>query len=82
LDPVTPTNQVPAESITKRHSEPKPRSGGFHMSLLLMSSFSHSLDPPLVNRPMRVSGVSKVTSTRGVVDTVTMSPLARFPIPT
>jgi hypothetical protein len=31
---------------------------------------------------MKVSGASNTTSSRGVVETVTMSPATRFPIPT
>jgi len=80
VNPVTPTYQVPAESITNRHSEPVPP-GGFASSLLRLSSPSHSLDPPLVNRPIKVSGSDKRTSSKGVVDTVTMSPTAKLPIP-
>ena len=81
--PVTPTYQVPAESITKRHSEPRPVVVGFPSKLfVLVSSFSHNADPPpLANSAMKVSGSSNLASSRGVVDTVTMSPTIRLEIP-
>jgi len=79
LNPVTPTNQVPAESISKRHSEPRPI-GGFESSLLMESSPSHLFVAPSLNRPMTVSGEDKTSSPKGVVDTVTISPTLRSPI--
>ena len=79
LNPVTPTNQVPEESISKRHSEPRPV-GGLESSLLMVSSPSHFFVAPSLNRPMTVSGEDKTSPSRGVVDTVTISPTLRLPI--
>jgi hypothetical protein len=79
LNPVTPTNQVPAESISKRHSEPRPV-GGFESSLLMVSSPSHLFVAPSLKRPMTVSGEDKASPPKGVVDTVTISPAVRLPI--
>jgi len=79
LNPVTPTNQIPAESISKRHSEPRPV-GGVESSLLMESSPSHLFVAPSLNRPTTVSGEDRTSPPKGVVDTVTISPTLRLPI--